>query len=164
MTVENFVPLTTLTGLTYLLTFNCYGTHLLGDQRGSVDRTRGDRLGGYCEPSAAPESHAKKLMLDDPYTLDLSRAHFVLAAIREVCTFRGWELFAAHVRSTHVHCVVGHVAVPNRAIADFKAYASRALNRSEDIPALTQNHPALTQNHPALTQNYPHPNAELPPP
>jgi hypothetical protein len=117
--------------LTYLLTYSCYGTHLPGDQRGSVDRTRGNRQGGYREPSAALESHAKKLMLDDPYTLDLSRARLVLAAIREVGAFRGWDLLAAHVRSTHVHCVVGQVAVPNRAIADFKAYASRALNRFE---------------------------------
>ena len=45
--------------------------------------------------------------------------------------FRDWELIAAHVRATHVHCVVGGVTLPNRVIANFKAYASRTLNRIE---------------------------------
>jgi hypothetical protein len=44
---------------------------------------------------------------------------------------RDWHLVAAHVRSTHVHCVVDGVGCPNRAIADFKAYASRASNQVE---------------------------------
>jgi REP element-mobilizing transposase RayT len=70
-------------------------------------------------------------MLDDPYTLDLSRAQMVLVAIPEVCTFRDWEVLAAHVRSTHIHCVVDGLVFPNRAIGDFKAHASRALNRIE---------------------------------
>jgi hypothetical protein len=55
----------------------------------------------------------------------------VLEALREVCIVRDWQLIAAHVRSTHVHCVIGGVEQPNRAVADFKAYASRALNKAE---------------------------------
>ena len=66
-----------------------------------------------------------------PYKLSLEGAEAVLGAIREVCVFREWPLIAAHVRPTHVHCVVANVAVPHRAIADFKAYASRRLNAIE---------------------------------
>jgi len=55
----------------------------------------------------------------------------VIEAILEVCTFRSWELLAAHVRTNHVHCVVIVPMHPSRAIADFKAYASRALNAIE---------------------------------
>jgi REP element-mobilizing transposase RayT len=117
--------------LTYLLTFNCYRTRLPGDQRGWVDRTRGDHFGGYREPSVGLERYAREVMLHDPYLLDRQPAQLVLAAIREVCTFRSWELLAAHVRTNHVHCVVGDVTHPSRAIADFKAYASRALNAIE---------------------------------
>lgn len=70
-------------------------------------------------------------MLEAPYTLDWETAQRCLKAIREVCSVRDWQLIAAHVRTTHVHCVAGGIAEPNRAIADFKAYASRALNRTE---------------------------------
>jgi len=121
--------------LTYLLTFNCYGTHLPGDERGWVDRTRGDHRGGYGETALALESHARERMRHAPYLLDERRGQVVVSAIQEVCTFRSWQLLAAHVRTTHVHCVVGGVQLPNRAIADFKVYASRALNRIEERQA-----------------------------
>jgi len=68
-------------------------------------------------------------MRQAPYRLDRRTADKVLEAIREVCVVREWQLVAAHVRRTHVHCVVDGVEYPNRAVADFKAYASRALNR-----------------------------------
>jgi REP element-mobilizing transposase RayT len=117
--------------VTYLLTFNCYGARLPGDQRGWVERTRGDHRGGYRPPSPALESYARELMSSRPYVLDRARARIVLGTIREVCAFRDWQLVAVHVRSNHVHCIAGGLNAPNRAIADFKAYASRALNRAE---------------------------------
>jgi hypothetical protein len=116
--------------LTYLLTFCCYGTHLPGEP-GWVDRARGDHRGGYREPSAALERHARGQMLQDPYRLDGRAAYMVLESIREVCVVRDWQMMAVHVRSTHVHCVVGDIERPNRVVADFKAYASRALNQME---------------------------------
>jgi REP element-mobilizing transposase RayT len=119
-----------LNWLTYLLTFCCYGTHLPGSP-GWVDRTRGDHRGGYGETSAALERHARAHMLHAPYTLNRRCACSVLDAMREVCAIRDWQLVAAHVRSTHLHCVVDGVKCPNRAIADLKAHASRALNRTE---------------------------------
>src|SRR3954453_10852135 len=42
---------------------------------------------------------------------------------------RGWNLLAAHVRSNHVHTVVEAEAEPERVMNDFKAYASRRINR-----------------------------------
>ena len=65
------------------------------------------------------------------YKLDGATAGLALSALREVCLFRGWELLAAHVRTTHVHAVVDRIDQPNRAIADLKAYISRALNQLE---------------------------------
>ncbi len=62
--------------------------------------------------------------------LDPSEAFVVLRAIRETCAFRNWRLLAAHVRSTHAHLVVDGIMEASGAIRDFKAYASRALNRS----------------------------------
>lgn len=129
--LEKLAILAALLRLIYLLTFCCYGTHPPGDARGRVDRARGDRRGGFREPSAPLELYATEHMLHAPYTLNARTADIVLEAIREVCIVRDWQLIAAHVRNTHVHCVVGGVEQPNRAIADFKAYASRALNKTE---------------------------------
>ena len=88
--------------------------------------------GAACEnPRLALKRYATEQMLEAPYRLDRHTAGTVLKAIREVCITRDWQLVAAHVRSTHVHCVVDNLARPNRAIADFKAYSSRALNTLE---------------------------------
>jgi REP element-mobilizing transposase RayT len=59
----------------------------------------------------------------------------VLAAIRQHADFRGWKLLAAHVRSNHVHIVVAGEAKPERMMTEFKAYASRALNRLDPTSA-----------------------------
>ena len=64
-----------------------------------------------------------------PYHLDQDRRDAVLEAIQEVCRQRGWSLLAAHVRSNHVHTVVQAEVPPERVMNDFKAYASRRLNR-----------------------------------
>ncbi len=63
------------------------------------------------------------------YSLDAVRRNTVLEAIQQVCAHRGWCLLAAHVRSTHVHTVVEAEAPPERIMNDFKAHASRWLNR-----------------------------------
>ena len=65
------------------------------------------------------------------FKLDRESGAVVLGAIREVCCFRGWKLFAAHVRTNHVHVVVEGEDPPEKVIVDFKAYASRALNQVE---------------------------------
>jgi REP element-mobilizing transposase RayT len=64
-----------------------------------------------------------------PYNLDQIRRDAVLEAIQEVCRQRGWSLLAVHVRSNHVHAVVQAEVPPERVMNDFKAYASRRLNR-----------------------------------
>ena len=70
-----------------------------------------------------------------PYPLDQPRRDAVLEAIQEVCLHGGWSLLAAQVRSNHVHTVVEAVVPPERVMGDFKAYASRRLNRmSVDEP------------------------------
>lgn len=115
--------------VTYLPTFNCYGTHFPGDVRGSVDRLRGTDRGGYLTPSTALLDSSRRHRREAPFELNWDEAGIVLSALREVCAFRQWNLLAAHVRTTHVHVVVGQVLDANRVIADFKAYASRALNR-----------------------------------
>ena len=78
-------------------------------------------------------SHARQIA-NGRYLLDLPHSQIVLAAIRETCDFRRWELLAAHVRSTHVHLVADGFSDPDRTITDPKAYASRALKRQTAEP------------------------------
>ena len=55
----------------------------------------------------------------------------VLDALREVCLHRGWSLWAAHVRTNHVHVVVEADVRPEKVMNAFKSYASRGLKRLE---------------------------------
>ena len=114
--------------MAYLITFHCYGTRLRGDEEGSVDRTRGAR-GGQLAPSAELVEYGGRAVTHAEARLDFGQACTVLAAMRETCGFRGWTLLAAHVRSTHVHVVVDGITATSAVLRDFKAYASRALNR-----------------------------------
>jgi REP element-mobilizing transposase RayT len=111
----------------YLLTFNCYGTHLRGDEKGSVDRARETR-GGPIEPSVALVNYGNRIMTHAAASLDLGDSFLVLNAIQETCAFRQWTLLAAHVRSTHVHLVADGIIEASSAMRDLKGYASRALN------------------------------------
>ena len=70
-------------------------------------------------------------MTQPPYVLDEPARAVVLEAIKEVCTHRRWILLAAHVRTNHVHMILEADARPEKAMNDFKSYASRSLNRVE---------------------------------
>ncbi len=52
----------------------------------------------------------------------------MLRALQQHCAHRNWRLFAAHVRSSHVHIVVAAEQAPERILLELKAYASRALS------------------------------------
>ncbi len=116
------------TFLVYLLTFNCYGTHLRGDESGSVDRARNVR-GGVMEPAPALVNYGQHVMKHPAVVLGLEDSLQVLKAIQETCVFRRWTLIAAHIRSSHVHLVVDGISDVPDALRDFKCNASRVLNQ-----------------------------------
>ncbi|HZH83321.1 MAG TPA: transposase [Phototrophicaceae bacterium] len=111
----------------YLITFTCYGAHLPG-QSGSVDRDKNQFGSPKPEENKAKEAEARTKMAQEAYWLDATRRQVLLDSLREVCANRGWALLAAHVRTSHVHIVVGADETPERTMSVFKAYASRALN------------------------------------
>jgi hypothetical protein len=114
--------------VTYLITFSCYGSHLHGDERGSVDPEHNGVGWPARDAEPALVRFEKREMRQAPYLLDHRRREIVLVAIRGVCAFRGWTLFAAHVRMNHAHVVADLNGTPDAAARDFKAYSSRALN------------------------------------
>jgi REP element-mobilizing transposase RayT len=115
----------------YLITFSCYGSHLHGDESGSVDRAHNLPGSRVVEGNPRRVLAERQLMDQPPYELDQSRREAVLAAMLERSTDRQWNLLAAHVRTTHVHIVVEGDARPERIMNDLKSYASRCLNGLE---------------------------------
>ena len=117
----------------YLLTFTCYGQHLHGHESGSVDLGHHLYGGDFIETSLRYELLDSKLMRDKPYTLGPDEREIVLASIVNVCACCKWDLLAAHVRSTHVHVIVGSELAPELVMNRLKAYASRALNDRDAV-------------------------------
>jgi REP element-mobilizing transposase RayT len=113
----------------YLITFAGYGRHLHGSESGSVDIEHNVPGTPILEVDSARAAAERQRMDQAPYDLDQRRRDAVLEAIQEVCAHRGSRLLAAHVRSNHVHTVVEAEVPPERVMSDFKAYASRRLNR-----------------------------------
>jgi REP element-mobilizing transposase RayT len=115
--------------LAYLITWTCYGTWLHGDERGSVDRHGRNSYGHPLVAANGTLRSATAARLPrTPFALTAEFRTAVLAAIRGVAAHRGWVLYAVHVRSNHVHVVVGGTAAPERMLNEFKVYASRGLN------------------------------------
>src|SRR5262249_127113 len=116
--------------MTYLVTFSCYASRLHGDPRGSVDRNH-NQVGGPMRGESRPLlRYEQDHLTHRPYLMDESRRQVVLAPMIDTCAFRGWQLFAVHVRENHVHVVLDAESPFDRIAVDLKAYASRALNRA----------------------------------
>jgi len=117
-------------GVTYLITFACYGNHLHGTEPGSVDRLHHIYRSPLACADAGRLSNEQAPLRETPYSIRPEQRSVVLQSMKEVCLHRGWTLHAAHVRTTHVHAVAEGNARPEAMMNAFKAYASRALNRS----------------------------------
>ena len=113
----------------YFITFACYGTHLHGDEKGSVDRRHNLPGGRMLDADPHHVETERRLMDQQAYFLDQERRSVVLETIREVCSHRGWLLLAGHVRTTHVHAIVETDDRPEQVMNAFKSYASRNLTR-----------------------------------
>ncbi len=116
--------------LAYFITFHTYGTWLHGQAPGSVDGGHNE----YGSPvlAADPErlAESRSRMTQEAYLLDEPRRTIVCSAIVAECQFRGWHLHAVHVRSNHVHLVVGAQRDINFVLRSCKAHASKCLNEA----------------------------------
>jgi REP element-mobilizing transposase RayT len=72
------------------------------------------------------------------FSLDGPRRGVVESAIRNVCKFRGYGLFAINVRTNHAHTVVASLRKPEILLNAFKSNSTRELRAaglvSEDQP------------------------------
>jgi REP element-mobilizing transposase RayT len=111
----------------YLITFRTYGTWLHGDARGSVDRDHNDYGTPLLAPNPGVERAQTTSLRREPVAFSESRRTVVADAVRDVCTFRGWTLWALNVRGNHVHAVVGAPQPPEQVMQAFKSNATRVL-------------------------------------
>src|SRR5579883_894267 len=120
--------------MTCFITFSTYGSHLPGDARGSYDHLReGSRK--FIPPNPGLEAYRRELMEQEPFLLNAEQRAVVRDAMVEVCSFRGWELFALHIRSNHVHGVVEAAVEGSRIVNPWKACGTRALRRAGLVAA-----------------------------
>jgi transposase IS200 family protein len=120
------------TPLAYLITFRCYGTWLHGDERGSVDRFHHQYRAPRIPANENWQRYNRRKLKGEPVILNSEQRQSVEEAIREVCSFRHWLLHAVSVRTNHVHAVVAiGSASPERALNDFKAYATRGMRQND---------------------------------
>lgn len=117
--------------LAYLITFTTYGTWLHGGDKGngSVDRQHNVHGTPFLEPDAEREARDAGRMTERPYAMGEVARVVVQDAIVALCAERGWSLLALHVRTSHVHGVVAADREPGRLMSEWKARASRELNR-----------------------------------
>jgi REP element-mobilizing transposase RayT len=136
----------------WLLTNTTYGTWLPGDPRGSITSVRDERpddspsevrfehnLPGEEPEPSIPGLYRASLeqMKGPPIYLDLPKAELVLAQFQETAAYRGWLLRAAAIMRNHFHLVARapDEVDPGKILADFKAYATRVLNRRCGVPS-----------------------------
>jgi REP element-mobilizing transposase RayT len=120
--------------LAYFITWSCYGTWLHGDEGGSVDRAHNVPGTPYLDPDPARYRRESQRSRQGAFTLDDSARRIVHDSILAHCHHRAWELKALNVRTNHVHVVVDGPASPERAMLEFKAWATRRLREAGRIP------------------------------
>ena len=112
----------------YLITFRTFGTWLHGDARHSVDRHGKNTYG---TPKIEPNQDLVQKMRENSsqgeFRLDARCRDIVERAIKNVCLFRYYRLFAVNVRTNHAHTVVSAAVRPETVLNSFKANATREL-------------------------------------
>ena len=116
----------------YLLTFSTYGTHLPGSGKGWVDAQRSVPGSPMLTHNRRREEYWRSHLKETPFLLDSIAREIALQVITEVCSHRGWDMHAIHIRTTHVHAVLSSNVAPERMLSDCKAYATRALRSQID--------------------------------
>ena len=115
--------------LAYHITFTTYGTWLHGDGRGSVSKALNQYSSDFVTPSRSLKNREKRILKNQPVILNKMQRKTALEAILQVCNYHNWFAHAVHVRSNHIHIVVYGKEMPEKMMAQFKAYATRAIKK-----------------------------------
>ncbi len=112
--------------LAFFLTWVTYGTWLPGDGRGWVEYRH-----GWKPADEARRNYAEARMTEDACTLTLDERSLVVATVRKHCEIRGWELFAVHCRSNHIHVILAGNLSPRQIRSQLKTWCTRRLKERQ---------------------------------
>lgn len=116
--------------MTRLITISCYGSHLHGDERGSVD-SKHNLPGSRVNPPNPIVRRFEQFEMDQPpYLMDRQRQQLALQGIMDACETREWILTAAHIRQNHFHAIVDGFCEAAAIAHALKSHASKHLNRA----------------------------------
>lgn len=114
--------------LAYFLTWDCYGTWLHGDRRGSVDRNHNKFDTPRLPPDTVRESFARRTMRHPEYRLTPAGCRVVRETLKDHVAIRRWKLHTMNPRTTHVHVVVSaNGYAPEIVLDQFKGWCKRRL-------------------------------------
>jgi REP element-mobilizing transposase RayT len=113
----------------YLITFRSYGTWLHG-RAGSVDRFHNRYETPKLDRNNKRIEYNARLLKHPPVSFNGRERTAILAALKETSRIRKWDLWAANIRSNHVHLVVSGPEKPERIMNAFKANATRTMCES----------------------------------
>jgi REP element-mobilizing transposase RayT len=119
--------------LAYFITFSSYGSRLHGSENGSVDINHNQYGHDLIPPKPQLEHYEKLTQKNETVALDSEHRQTILESIMDVCSHRRWRVYALHVRTNHVHVIVSADTPPEKALHDFKAYATRHLREKYPI-------------------------------
>lgn len=116
--------------LAYLITIRTFGSWLHGDERSSVDRHGFNIYGSPRRPENQKLIERMRSNLRvEPVLFTGEQCQIIEEAIKEVCEFRRYKLWAVNVRTNHAHAVVSAAVRPEPIADSFKSYATRKLRQ-----------------------------------
>lgn len=118
----------------FFITFSTYGTRLHGRDEGSVDNKHNQYGAPFVEANHLYQNIERRDMPEPPFVLGSQQREIVLQTIKDVCSYKKWMLFAAHIRTEHLHAVLSCDCKPEAAMNVIKSRATRMLR--EQYPDL----------------------------
>lgn len=95
-----------------------------------MDREHNQYGAPFVKPDPQRERWARVAMTQPAFVMSPPEREIVCQAFVELAKERGWQLWAAHVRSNHVHVVLSGEGNPDRIMSDLKGRASKNLNNA----------------------------------
>jgi REP element-mobilizing transposase RayT len=114
--------------LAYFITFTTHGTWLHGDAKTSVTRVGG--ISKLLTPNEPLYLLRKKQLSHSPVELEEKQRTIVLDTILQHCSLKQWRLYAAHVRSNHVHTVIQAEHPIDAVMTGLKIWSTRKLSEN----------------------------------
>ena len=119
----------------YFITFSTYGSWVHGDARGSVNRKQNKFDTPKIKPNAQYAKKMHERQKHKQFLLNETKRDTVLQSIVEATQYYNWYLYAAHVRSNHVHILLRTEESSKTVAPKIKSFATKLLKKHHaDIP------------------------------